>query len=314
MPVLQTQSTRTITSVTDLPDDALSWIRSVLAACNARTTEKLSMNPNAPEESLDLTWIEHMSRFSSPVTLDSGWLVKIETHYLGGMRHFRRWEIADIGLLVHLRLGEKGRRSKVALLQSKRLYPDGTPIREETLVDYEIGFARLADPEDQLLSMAFDTEFRFTDESAYGAIRQPSNQVTAIADYEKQVGLKVYYQLYNPWLVPFVQRIPLTGYVAPDGVPDLGVRIVPAPLLRTRLGFNSRPNPLLSDLADIAPLPAYGWRLEDFICDELLACREGDRFGSIRDAPIQQLFNRRSGAIAAAIAITIEAPNVPAAT
>jgi hypothetical protein len=81
------------------------------------------MNPNAPEESLDLTWIEHMSRFSSPVTLDSGWLVKIETHYLGRMRHFRRWEIADIGRLVHLRLGEKGRTSKVALLQSKRLYP-----------------------------------------------------------------------------------------------------------------------------------------------------------------------------------------------
>jgi hypothetical protein len=151
--------------VTDLPDQILSWVRSVFAACNARTTEKLSMSPNAPEESLDLTWIEHVSGFSSPVTMDSGWLVKIETHYLGGMRHFRRWEIADIGVLVHLRLGEKGRRSKVALLQSKRLYPDGTPIREETLVDYEIGFARLADPEDEVLSMGFDTEFRFTEES-----------------------------------------------------------------------------------------------------------------------------------------------------
>lgn len=269
------------------------------------------MSPNAPEESLDLTWIEHMSRFSSPVTLGSGWLVKIETHYLGGMRHFRRWEIADIGLLVHLRLGEEGRVSKVALLQSKRLYPDGTPIREETLVDYEIGFARLADPEDQALSVGFETEFRFTSASHYGAIRQPSNQVSAIADYEQQVGLKVYYQLYNPWRVPFVQRIPLIAYAESDGAPDLGVRIVPAPLLRTRLGMDSRPNPLLRDLADIPPLPAYGWRLEDFICDELLACREGDRFGSVGDAPIQQLFNRRSGAIAAAIAITIEAPKAP---
>jgi hypothetical protein len=299
--------------VVDLPDQVLSWVRSVFAACNARTTEKLSLSPNAPEESLDLTWIEHLSRFSSPVTLGSGWLVKIETHYLGGMRHFRRWEIADIGLLAHLRLGEKGRMSKVALLQSKRLYPDGTPIREETLVDYEIGFARLADPEDRTLSIGFDTEFRFTDESRYGAIRQSSDQVAAIADYEKEVGLKVYYQLYNPWLVPFVQRIPLIGYYAEnDGAPDLGVRIVPASLLRTRLGVDSRPSPVLSDLAAIPPLPAYGWRLEDFVCDELLACREGDRFGSIGDAPIQQLFNRRSGAIAAAIAITIEVPNAPA--
>jgi hypothetical protein len=295
--------------VTDLPDQIVSWVRSVFAACNTRTTEKLSMSPNAPEESLDLTWIEHLSRFSSPLTLDSGWLVKIETHYLGGMRHFRRWEIADIGILVHLRLGENARRSKVALLQSKRLYPDGTPIREETLVDYEIGFARLADPEDEALSVGFNTEFRFTDGSRYGAIRQASDQVVAIADYEKQVGLKVYYQLYNPWLIPFVQRIPLVDYTESEGTPDLGVRIVPAALLRRRLSLNSRPTPLLSDLADIAPLPAHGWRLEDFICDELLACREGDRFESIDDARIQQLFNRRSGAIAAAIAITIEAPN-----
>src|ERR1043166_2302634 len=83
------------------------------------------MCPNAPEESLDLTWVEYLSHFSSPVVLDSNWVVKVESHYLGGLRHFYTWEIADIGILVFLRFGGARNKSKVALLQSKRLYPDG---------------------------------------------------------------------------------------------------------------------------------------------------------------------------------------------
>jgi len=101
--------------VEDLPDDVVEHLRSIFSGCNARTTEKLSNNPNVPEESLDLSWIEHMTRHSAVAELPSAWLVKIETHYLGGMRHFYRWEIADIGVLLHLRLAS-GRQSKVALL------------------------------------------------------------------------------------------------------------------------------------------------------------------------------------------------------
>jgi hypothetical protein len=42
-----------------------------------------------------------------------------------------------------------------------------TPTRDQTIVDYEIGFARLADPKTDVLSMGFDTEFRVTAESRY---------------------------------------------------------------------------------------------------------------------------------------------------
>src|SRR4051794_25668942 len=107
----------------EIPEDVIEWLRSVFASCNTRVTEKLSMNPNAPEESLDLTWIEHLTHFSTPVVLGSEWITKIESHYLGGLRHWRSWEIADIGVLVFLRLGGSITKSKVALLQSKRLYP-----------------------------------------------------------------------------------------------------------------------------------------------------------------------------------------------
>ena len=52
----------------------------------------------------------------------------------------------------------------------------------------------------------------------------------------------------------------------------------------------------------------YGWRLEDFMAAELLGCREGALFESTSQPSIDALFNRRSGPIAAAISITIEAP------
>jgi len=54
-----------------IPADVTEWIRKVFRECNERITEKLSNNPNLPEESLDLTWIEHLSQYASPVTLGS---------------------------------------------------------------------------------------------------------------------------------------------------------------------------------------------------------------------------------------------------
>jgi hypothetical protein len=137
-----------------IPEDVTEWIRTVFRACNERITEKLSNNPNLPEESLDLTWIEHLSQYASPVTLSSSWIVKIETHYLGGLRHFRNWEIADIGVLMFFCQAGALKRSKVALLQSKRIYPSNNTVQEEDRIDYEIGFARLADPESLQQSMA----------------------------------------------------------------------------------------------------------------------------------------------------------------
>lgn len=214
--------------------------------------------------------------------------------------------------LAFLRLGGASNKSKVALLQSKRLYPDGQPIREEVRVDYEIGFARLADPEDERLSIAFDAEFGYTEASRYQALQRDSEQAQAIDAYEKEVKLSVYYQLYNTWSLPYIQRIPLNGYTPPAGAPALGVRVIPSALVHATMSGLSERSPAVRDLADLSELPSYGWRLEDFICDELLACREGDDFASSGDDRISNLFFRRSGPIAAAIAIRIEAPGAAA--
>lgn len=296
----------------EIPPDVVEMVRDIFAACNARTTEFISMNPNTQEDWLDHAWISELVRFSSPQILSSGWAVKIEAHFLGGMRHFERWEIADIGMLVHLRLGPNERRSKVVLLQSKRLYPDGATVREETQSDYVIGFGRLADPEDDALSIAFATDYRFTTDCQYGAVRRGDAQVDRIAKYERRPGLRVHYQLYNPWTLPFEQTVPIAGYTPPEGQPDVGVRILPASLVRARLAQAATQALRVHDLEDVGALPPFGWRLEDFVSDEVLACREGTEYGSVDDPPMQALFNRRSGAIAAAIAITIEAPGVAA--
>jgi hypothetical protein len=52
----------------------------------------------------------------------------------------------------------------------------------------------------------------------------------------------------------------------------------------------------------------YGWPLEFFAGELFLKCHEGSPFETIGDERIQNLFYRRSGPIAAAIAITVEEP------
>jgi hypothetical protein len=54
---------------THVPNDVVDWVTDTFYQCNARISEKLTNNPNLPEESLDLTWIEHFSQFTSPVML-----------------------------------------------------------------------------------------------------------------------------------------------------------------------------------------------------------------------------------------------------
>src|SRR5436309_26000 len=97
-----------------LPTEVIDWVRGMFRGCNERIATKLSNNPNLPEESLDLTWIEHFSQFSSPVNIAKTWTVKVETHYLGGLRHHLRWEVADVGVLLFIRRAGVVEKSKVA--------------------------------------------------------------------------------------------------------------------------------------------------------------------------------------------------------
>lgn len=246
--------------------------------------------------------------------LDSGnfssaWTVRLQAHYLGGRRHFRTWEIGDIGVLLFVRSPTRVEHSKVVLLQSKRLYPTSMAVTEETIVEYEIGFARLADPEDLAHSLTLEADYEFTEDARYGALLAKSDQVKAISAYQKEHGVPVYYHLYNPWRLPYARHVPIDSYDTPTGPLEMGVRVVPSEIVHDSLRGRAKGyRPTVRDVAESGAPDTYGWRLESFLAGELIDCREGARFDSIDQPSIDALFTRRSGPIAAAIAITLEAP------
>jgi hypothetical protein len=292
----------------DIPEEVIDWARAAFASCNEDVTATLSRVPNIAEEALDLRFIAKLSEFAIPRVLGGGWTVQIDTHFLGGGHHLGTWEVADIGIIVRVRDPAGVRSRKVALLQSKRLYPIRGTVREETASDYLTGMARLDDPEDELVSIARRRTFTFTSSSRYRQLDRRGHQIGAIDNYERNAGLRVYYHLYNPWQVPYRQQVPLVEYVRHDGPPELGARVVPAASVHGVLGTVKHREPSLGDIGEIADVPRYGWPLESFVAEELLRCREGDVVPDRSDTRLRRLFGERTGPIAAAIAITIEAP------
>jgi len=294
----------------EFPASVHRYVRSIFATANRRVAEKIARVPNCPEPSLDHTLVDSVSFHAGPKTVEPGWTVQIEVHSLGGMRHFYDWEIADIGVLVCARKDGNVTSQKVSLLQSKRLYPKNQGVQEETSEDYRIGFGRLlpASPKTKTLDSPHRFEFDFN--SKYNEIRAGEGQVARIEEYEKISNIPVHYLLYNPWEVACSYSYPITTTSRLGGAANGGARIVSAASLRKKMiGKGAGYRPTMSDLEWLESRSAkarFGWRLEHFISDRLLRCKEGRLFENIQDDGIFDLFNRRSGPIAAAISINIE--------
>jgi hypothetical protein len=297
-----------------LPGDVRDWLLTVFGALNHRVSEKLARIPTSHEVSLDLTFIEHLSQVSVPVRFPSLWTIWIDTHYLGGLRHFlRRWEIADIGVLVMYRHQGKLVRSKVALLQSKRLYPDEQHIDEDVASMYLMGFGRMYEQDSNFENVTAAREFTVHVGSKYRALLVADGQYKAIAEYEIAKKIPVHYLFYNPLMMPMKAVLPVQpGQPSTSGECRVGVRVMRAVALRTLLA--GKPNgyqPAYGDLL-VAPFAvepdAAGWRLEHFIVELLLNCQEGHIASGPNDEGLQEVFLRRTGPIAAAIAINIDSP------
>lgn len=298
-----------------IPGDVRDWIRSVFRDCNNAVASKVSRVPTIHETSLDLTFIERLSGYATPVRFDSQWLVRIDAHYLGGGRHFGQWEVADIGLLVIFRRGQKIVRTKVALLQSKRLYPDEQAFNEDEAIDYMVGFARLMRiAEESFLKITEPRTFTFTGQSRYKAFRVGDHQFEAIRAYETQYHIPVHYLLYHPLSIPFRRYVPMPATAEANAACEAGCRVISAAEVNVSVGrFDVGYSPRHDDLRSI-PSPATqsglwpGWRLEDFVLDRLLDCHEGHIAADQDDEGLFLVFNRRSGPISAAIAVTFELP------
>lgn len=293
------------------PPAVIAYVRRIFASANRRVSEKLVRVPNCSEPSLDLTLIEHLTRFAAPRVVAPGWTVKLDVHFLGGLRHFYRWEVADIGILLFAKKGTQVVGKKVGLLQSKRLYPKGHSVIEEEQVDYQIGFANLLPTGPNAHSIATPHQFKFTGASPYKALRSDDEQFQAIRDYEAQKHIPVHYLFYNPWVVPATYSVPTPSkfVLGPRG--NGGCRVIRSIDLRSAVaGKPVGSSPTFDDVAGLCgklPPHLHGWRLEHFVADLLMRCKEGHIFTNMSDG-IESLFYRRSGPIAAAMSITIEGP------
>ena len=292
------------------PPEVHRYVAAVFRAANRRVCEKIARVPNCSEPSLDMTLIEHLSQFSGPRVVAPGWAVRIDIHYLGGLRHFHGWEIADIGVLVFAKQRGSVVAKKTALLQSKRLYPKNGGVAEESAEDYNIGFRSLLPSAGSARSLALSHSFQFKETSKYKALMVADEQYKAIESYEAQHKLDVHYLMYNPWVVDVTYTYPLTGTVKLGSAGNAGCRVVPAKTLRAGLVSKAQGySPSFDEIGKIASGAngvQNGWRLEHFVSELLLKCKEGILFESLDQENIFSLFNRRSGPIAAAVAVTVE--------
>jgi hypothetical protein len=108
----------------ELPATVLEYVKVHFLNCNYQLSKSLSLFPGIREESLDNNFIAYFSNIGGPVKVDPNWTVRFEAHFIGGGRHNYTWEVADIGLMVIFRRNGKIIRSKMAFLQSKKLYAD----------------------------------------------------------------------------------------------------------------------------------------------------------------------------------------------
>jgi len=87
--------------------------------------------------------ISSFARHQAPVRLPSDWIIRIDAHFIGGGRHFGTWEVADIGLMMVFRRKGKVVKSKLSLLQSKKLYANPLRYVEEDPYERRFGLGRL---------------------------------------------------------------------------------------------------------------------------------------------------------------------------
>lgn len=299
-----------------IPEDAIDFIRGAFAQANTKATLLLSRQPSIHEEGIDFHLISSLDEIGPRLMSASGAAVEILTHWLGGRRHFGHWEIADIAIVVIVRRFGTMLGRKVALLQSKRLYSREIPVTPLDRSDYLIGIGRLVDRTEPLIPLSTQRAFAFTEDCVFGALTAGSEQAARIDQYMQARGLPVYYSLYNPSRMPFSGMVPRLATEPEDTTIETGCRILAASDVHAMLAtLPVGKSPSFAELI-VSPRPdlgdchsAHGYRLETFVADEVLRCRQGRLFEDSQDQDLRSLLYGRTAPIAAAVVVTIDLPD-----
>jgi hypothetical protein len=292
------------------PPAIYRYVRTVFRAANRQASKLMALVPNCPEPAIDMAVIQYLSQYGAPRVVAPGWVVRFDVYYLGGLRHFNRWEIGDIGVLVFAKQRGVILANKVAILQSKRLHPNKGQVTEITREDYNIGFGTLLPGGGPAAPLTAAHSFPFAESSRYRALLVDDQQYVAIRDYEDQRKIPVHYLFYNPWALPVTYTYPVRGTPTLGRMDNGSARVAPAAGLRTVLTLKPKGySPSFRDLRHVVSNEAQhasGWRLEHFMAELVMRCQQGRVFQSLQDNDIEALFYRRSGPIAAAVSVTVE--------
>jgi len=294
-----------------LPEEVIGFVRNHFSNCNDQLAHSLSLFPGIREESLDNNFIAYFSKIGGPVKVNPNWNVRFEAHFIGGGRHYHTWEVADIGLMVVFRKKGKIIRSKMAFLQSKKLYADNVKFPERDPYG-RMGMGRLLDTDSEHRYKAKTKILKFEEKSKYKAFKKDSEQQNAMSSFQKHFGIKMYYLFYNPFVIPHIIQSPLEGEI---GLTEnkVGCRIMTKDVLDEALKIHSKNHtPSYGDIKYMLEGEfmdeehAGGWRFEYFIADLLLRCKEGLIDDSPNFETLQELLHQKSNPISAALSITID--------
>lgn len=294
-----------------LPADVKRFLLQLFSECNRRISFQLCTFPNAHEEALNLLFISHFAHMQGAIKFGSGWTLRIDAHYIGGGRHYRTWEVADIGLMAMFR--QKGRivRSKLIFLQSKKLY--ARPLKFRPIDPYfRMGMGRLLVTESEHREMVARKILKYTESSKYAALQLKDSQHQAITKFSKAHDVPIHYLLYNPSLIPWeilspVEQLPTVDHNR------VGARVIPKTLLdRLARTKKDRYSPSYKDVKDefgsisSDTESVGGWRMEHFICDQFIGGNEGLVDKSPNFEVMSSLMNQKSSPISSALSITFD--------
>jgi hypothetical protein len=301
-----------------IPDDVVSWFRRVFSEANRKVCERLVNLPNVRETSLDDGLIEALIPDSAPKLLPSGAIVRMDSHNIGGLRRLggppwgwerpfpRRWETADIAILVFIFRGQELIAKKIGLLQSKRLYPENNDVEDDDEIGFLYGMNLFLRREGQQALGALHRKFSFTEHCVYGAIHAGDRQVKLIDDLNHDFGKAVYYLLYNSHVIPYSVTYPLSERIRVEHA-NVGCMVFDADHVHQVLsGLSEGVSPTYALMKSAGT--ASNWSLETWAADMLLTCQVGVQFDDSRDDRVQYFLERRSGPIGAALAASITLP------
>ncbi|GAA4448768.1 hypothetical protein GCM10023189_07110 [Nibrella saemangeumensis] len=152
----------------------------------------------------------------------------------------------------------------------------------------------------------------FTDASRYSAVSVKDEQWEAIKEYEKETTIPIHYLFYNPCRVPQSIEMPLTADINYTSF-SVGARVLLTVTLFKKFDSENKGySPSFGELKYTLDAPFNevanegGWRLEDYIADQLITCKEGYIVKDNDDINLYKVFNRRSGPIASAFSLTFD--------